>query len=261
MTDNKKKLLLVDDEEAILKPLERALSMLGYDVATATDGSKALNMLGYSRFDLMVLDLQMPGMHGMEVMRRAREYDRQLLIVVLTGTATLESAIEAVRSHAVDFLLKPVGITEVVTTVEEALRHHSDDQHRKRVLDVLMRLTEPLRHVPGENGMLNGAEGNGSLRLDDANRVVYVEERNESIPLTEGEAAILRVFLNTPRQVLACRDLARLAWEYDLEEIEAQTLIRPYIFRLRQKLENDPNQPNRIRTVRGRGYLWDESGS
>lgn len=74
--------------------------------------------------------------------------------------------------------------------------------------------------------------------------------------MTEGEAAILRIFIETPRQVLACRDLARLAWEYDLEEIEAQTLIRPYIFRLRQKIESDPNQPNRIRTVRGRGYLW-----
>jgi DNA-binding response OmpR family regulator len=257
MTDNKKRLLIVDDEEAILKALERALSMLGYDVTTANDGSKALNLLSYTRFDLMVLDLQMPGMHGMEVMRRAREQDRQLLIVVLTGTATLESAIEAVRSHAVDFLLKPVGITEVVTTVEEALRHHADDQHRKRVMDVLMRLTEPLR--PGmENGPISGAQNGNAIRLDDANRVVYFSERDESIPLTEGESAILRVFLDTPRQVLACRDLARLAWEYDLEEIEAQTLIRPYIFRLRQKLESDPNQPNRIRTVRGRGYLWDD---
>lgn len=258
MTENKKKLLIVDDEEAILKPLERALSMVGYDVTTASDGSKALHLLGYSRFDLMVLDLQMPGMHGMEVMRRARELDRQLLIVVLTGTATLESAIEAVRSHAVDFLLKPVGITEVVTTVEDALRDHANDQHRKRVLDVLMSLTEPLRHMPGENGATSGSENGSTLRLDDANRVVYLDETNESIPLTEGEAAVLRVFLNTPRQVLACRDLARLAWEYDLEEIEAQTLIRPYIFRLRQKLESDPNQPNRIRTVRGRGYLWDD---
>jgi DNA-binding response OmpR family regulator len=198
-------------------------------------------------------------MHGMELMRRAREQDRQLLIVVLTGTATLESAIEAVRSHAVDFLLKPVGITEVVTTVEEALRHHADDQHRKRVMEVLMRLTEPLRHTPhAENGAAGGGESGNGIRLDDVNRVVYLGERDESIALTEGEAAVLRVFLNTPRQVLACRDLARLAWEYDLEEIEAQTLIRPYIFRLRQKLESDPNQPNRIRTVRGRGYLWDE---
>jgi DNA-binding response OmpR family regulator len=256
MNDQKKRLLIVDDEEGILKALDRALSMVGYDVTTANDGTKALNLLSYSRFDLMVLDLQMPGVHGIEVMRRAREMDRQLLIVVLTGTATLESAIEAVRSHAVNFLLKPVGITEVVTTVEESLRHHSDDQHRKRVMDVLMRLTEPLRYPGIENGAMPHEEQSKPIRLDEANRVVYLGERNEPIPLTEGEAAILRVFLDTPRQVMACRDLARLAWDYDLEEIEAQTLIRPYIFRLRQKLESDPNQPNRIRTVRGRGYLW-----
>lgn len=256
MTDQKKRLLIVDDEEAILKALERALSMLGYEVATANDGTKALNLLGYSRFDLMILDLQMPGIHGIEVMRRAREMDRQLLIVVLTGTATLESAIEAVRSHAVNFLLKPVGITEVVTAVEESLRHHADDQHRKRVMDVLMRLTEPLRHPGIENGTFAEESQPSTIRLDEANRVVYLGERDDPIPLTEGEAAILRIFLETPRQVLACRDLARLAWEYDLEEIEAQTLIRPYIFRLRQKIESDPNQPNRIRTVRGRGYLW-----
>ncbi len=200
----------------------------------------------------------MPGLHGIEVMQRARALDRQLLIIVLTGTATLESAIEAVRSHAVNFLLKPVGITEVVATVEESLRYHADDQHRKRVVEVLMRLTEPLRYAGNENGVVH-VDGQGSLiRLDDGNRTVYLGERDETIPLTEGEAAILRIFLDMPHQVLACRDLARLAWDYDLEEIEAQTLVRPYIFRLRQKIESNPNQPNRIRTVRGRGYLWVE---
>lgn len=181
MTDQKKRLLIVDDEEAILKALERALSMLGFEVATANDGTKALNLLSYSRFDLMVLDLQMPGIHGIEVMRRAREMDRQLLIVVLTGTATLESAIEAVRSHAVNFLLKPVGITEVVTAVEESLRHHADDQHRKRVMDVLMRLTEPLRHTGAENGSYAEEGQSQTIRLDEANRVVYLGERDDPL--------------------------------------------------------------------------------
>lgn len=261
MMEPKKKLLIVDDEESIRNVLERGLKMVGYQVTACEDGAQALNLLDQARFDLMVMDLQMPGMHGTELMRRAREKDRELLIIVLTGTATLESAIGAIRAHAIDFLLKPVGITELIAAVEDALRDHSQDQHRKRVMDLLINLTEPLRPAaPSENGHTpDPTPPPAPVRLDALQRTAYISLRNEIVSLTEGETAILGVFLEVPNQVLACRDLARMAWEYEIEEIEAQTLIRPYIFRLRQKIERDPDQPSHIRTVRGRGYLWDDT--
>ena len=256
--NERKRLLIVDDEPIISSSLKRAFSLMNYDVTTAMDGQQALEFLEDQRFDLMVLDLQMPGIHGTEVMRLARQRDRTILIVVLTGTATLESAIEAIRADAANFLLKPVGVNEVVQAVEDAFQSYSEEQQRQRVMEMLVSITEPFRNSVNPESLLSSENGYINVELNMVQRNVHLPDRNETIPLTEGEATVLQVFLNTPRQVLACRDLARLAFDYDMEEIEAQTLVRPYIFRLRQKLENDPTQPRLIRTIRGRGYLWNQ---
>ncbi len=256
--NERKRLLIVDDEPIILASLKRAFTIMNYDVTDAMDGQQALEYLEDQRFDLMILDLQMPGIHGTEVMHLARQRDRSILIIVLTGTATLESAIEAIRANAANFLLKPVGVNEVVEAVEEAFNSHSEEQQRQRVMDMLVSMTEPFRQSSTTEGGPSLENGYVTVELDMEQRMAHLPDRNEIIALTEGEATVLQVFLSTPRQVLACRDLARLAFEYDMEEIEAQTLVRPYIFRLRQKLETDPTQPRLIRTIRGRGYLWNQ---
>ena len=96
----------------------------------------------------------------------------------------------------------------------------------------------------------------GSLILDQEKRVLSVDGPPlREIELTEGEATILTLLMKQPDQVLSCREITRAAWNYDLEEWEAQALVRPYIFRLRQKIEATPSEPQLIRTVRGRGYL------
>ncbi len=113
--------LVVDDEPNVCSALTRSLTLSGYRADAASSGHQALGLLQRTPYDLMLLDLRMPGMDGVEVMQRAREVRPDLLIIVLTGHATLESAITAVESHATDYLLKPVSLHDVATAVATAL--------------------------------------------------------------------------------------------------------------------------------------------
>ncbi|HEX7588290.1 MAG TPA: winged helix-turn-helix domain-containing protein, partial [Anaerolineae bacterium] len=96
----------------------------------------------------------------------------------------------------------------------------------------------------------------GKLQLDQEKRLLLIDESpSRTTELTDGEATVLTLFMKDPDRVLSCREITHAAWNYELEEWEAQALVRPYIFRLRQKVEPMPSEPQIIRTVRGRGYL------
>lgn len=254
------RLLVVDDERYVRAALTRSLNLMGYQADEAGSGFKALRMLQSTPYDLMVLDMRMPGMDGVEVMRRAREIRPDLLIVVLTGHASLESAIAAVKSHAADYLLKPASLHDVGAAVAAALQQRAKSLRRQHLLEVLDQTVDALREgeTPAQRPpSLERFLVVGSVTLDSEKRLVVVSGTpSRTVELTENETCILAYLMERPDQAISTQKLASGALGYDLTEQEAQSIVRPHIFRLRQKIEADPQEPELIRTLRGRGYLF-----
>jgi DNA-binding response OmpR family regulator len=262
------RILVVDDEPHVCNAVARALNLMGYETQEANTGYAALQRLNDQAFDLMLLDMRMPEMDGIEVMRCAHQQYPDLLILVLTGHATLESAIAAVKSGAVDYLLKPVVIADIALAVDTALRSRVGQLQQKywlrqvgeamgEAVNALRQaevpLPVPLAVEPAAERFLQV----GSMTLDRSKRLLVMsEEPSRIIELSKGEALVLALLMECPDQVLSCRQLVHTAWGYELDERESQSVVRPYIFRLRQKIEIDPDHPQVIQTVRGSGYLF-----
>lgn len=263
------RILVVDDEAPIRAAIARALNLLNYAADEANGGVEALQRLQAAHYDLMVLDMQMPTMHGREVMERARQLCPDLLIIVLTGHATLDSAISAVKTGVVDYLIKPVSVHEIAQTITRSLQNRADQIRRQQLIDLLGQTVDALRDTgslpitagapaspPAEVATSDRFVQAGSLMLDRSKRLLVIKTSPlRTVELTEGEMAVLIPLLQQPDHVHTCRQLANAAWDYAVDELAAQSLIRPHISRLRQKLELDPNHPQYLRTVRGKGYL------
>lgn len=254
------RILIVDDEAHIRAPLRRALELQGYHVDDVGSGKEALARLAQSCPDVMVLDMRMPGMSGIKVIEQADQIAPGVLIIVLTGNATIESAIAAVKAEAVmDYLLKPASIQEVSDAIEQALQRRAQRVEQQRLLDAVFRAVEGVRKSQGAVyrpvAVLEESPP-AAVRIDHQMRLAILEERSEDpIELTDGEMAVLDVLLANRGTVLSCKEIAHAAWGYEVSEVEAQGPVRPIIFRLRRKLERAPSEPRLIQTVRGRGYF------
>jgi len=249
------KVLVVDDEAHIRSGLVRGLNLVGYEAEAAASGNEALALLKQSSYDLMVLDMLMPDIPGVAVMQQAYLLQPELLIVILTGHGTLESAIAAIKSEAIDYLLKPVGIHRIIDAITQALQKraaHLQKERLAKALELLQPGTQPVS-VATTNGHLLA----GPLKLDRSNHLVTIEnEWERTVELSKGEAAVLATLMAHPGQTLSCQQLVQGAWGYRANKQEAESVIRPYIFRLRHKLESNPKKPVLINTIRGHGYLF-----
>jgi DNA-binding response OmpR family regulator len=266
--DSAARLLIVDDEPQIRSALVRGLGLLGYVVEEAGSGHEALTLLKRAPCDVMVLDIFMPGMDGVEVMQRARQMYPDLAIIVLTGRPGVDSAIAAVKSEVADYLLKPASVHDIADAVTRALQKRQERMESQQQLQELVQGLNQALHTMRQAtvqspDLLPVAPASREpvlhappLTLDRRQRLVVVDgDPTRSIQLTVGEAAVLAVLMSYPDQVIPYRELVRLAWDYLMSEHEAQAMIRPYIFRLRQKLEANPKRPCLVCNVRGSGYL------
>lgn len=261
------RILVVDDEPNIRISLVHALELSGYSANGAESGRRALEMLHATRYDVMILDIRMPDLDGTAVMRAARQIQADLIILVLTGHATLQSAITAVKAGASDYLLKPIGAQEIIRTIDDALnKRHHHTRREQLIQDALqaLRAAESIE-TPADASTRPEVTATprerfrqvGTLILDRVKRLVtFADDLTRIVALTEGEIQILECLMDALEQPLSCRQIAARVWNYDVSETEAESLVRPYIFRLRQKLERDPQKPTRLQTVRGRGYLF-----
>ncbi len=270
------RILIVDDELNLRSMLAQAFRALGYEIEDVGSGSKALRLLQQQPYDLMILDMNMPVMDGIEVMRRARELSPDLSIIVLTGHASVTSAIEAIRANADDYLTKPSSVHQIAEAASRALEKRSKELRQRRLvraaLDVLQEPQETGAPPSTSNSDTASAKSKsasanlsdtsgrylqvGPFTLDRQKRsVITSDQPSRTAELTEGEMSVLELLMLHPDEVLSCRELASTVWDYAADEWEAQGVIRPYICRLRQKLEQVPDEPRFIRTVRRRGYL------
>jgi DNA-binding response OmpR family regulator len=268
----KLRLLIIDDEPDVCSALTNTLRREGYFAEEATSGQQALILLQRDSYDVMILDMQMSGMSGMDVMRHVRQLYPELSIVILTGHATLDNAIAAAKSEqVVDYLLKPAKNQEIIDAVTRALQKRTERLRQKRLVEAAGQVLDAMRQSetsssPAPTSEVSTApvettqEGSihvPPLRLDRKRRLVTVEDNPASpIKLTKGETDVVVSLMASPNRVLSCRELVFAAWGYDTDETEAVSIIRPYISRLRRKIAAVIKEPQLIRTVRGYGYYF-----
>lgn len=220
------RILVVDDDPEILSLLKRGLSYEGYAVETASNGAEALAKAREKEPDLVVLDVMMPEMDGVEVARRLRQAG-DVPILMLTARGTVADRVAGLDGGADDYLVKPFAFDELLARVRALLRRR---QPRER---------EVLRFV--------------DLTLDTASR--EVRRGNDAIQLTAQEFDLLELFLRHPRQVLKRDFIYDRVWGYDFEG--ESNVIEVYVRYLRAKLEVE-GKPRLIHTVRGVGYVLRE---
>ncbi len=139
-TMEKNRVLLVDDEEEFVRALAKRLRTRGLEVEITGDGESAVEKVKQNGFDVVVLDLAMPGIDGLETLKRLREVNEDLQVVLLTGHGSIKSGVEAIKGGAVDFLEKPAEFSELLTKIKEASAQHTlliEKRRAERVNDIL----------------------------------------------------------------------------------------------------------------------------
>jgi len=219
--------LVVDDDTSITSVLKRGLSYSGFTVDTAGSGAEGLELARERRPDVAVLDIMMPGMDGLEVLRRLRAADSQLPILLLTGKDAPCDQVQGLELGADDYVTKPFTFEVLAARVRALLRRREADQ------PVMLRFN--------------------SLTLDTGTRRAQRGERE--IDLTSTEYDLLHQFLEHPRRVLPKEFLMERVWGYDFGG--SSNVLEVYVKQLRQKLEAD-EEPRLIHTLRGTGYVLRE---
>jgi DNA-binding response OmpR family regulator len=259
------RILVVDDEPGTCKAIARALNMMDYRADEAISGSQALATLASSPYDLMLLDLNMPGMDGVEVMQRVQHAYPGLQVIIFTAYATLDSAIAAVKAGAADYLLKPCKIRDIEAAIARALQRRRERLRRQHLIRVIAEALEALQAEEEQEmttppGQPERFLQRGPVALDRERRLAVVGEADGAasfnVKLTANEAALLAYLMQHSETVFSCRELAWTALGYDVSEREARYIVRPHISRLRKKIELDPVHPRLLRTIRGKGYIF-----
>jgi DNA-binding response OmpR family regulator len=221
--------LVVDDEPTIAEVVARYLERAGYRAQIAGDGIGAIEAAVAQRPDLVVLDLMLPGIDGLEVMRRLRELDRsRIAVILLTAKGEESDRVIGLRLGADDYVVKPFSPAELVARVDAVLRR----------LD-----TAPAQQAPIELS---------DMTIDPAARRVFV--RGTEVQLTQREFDVLLFLARHPGQVFSRNQLMDAIWQYSFYTDTSTVTV--HIRRLRAKIEADPARPQHIETVWGVGYRF-----
>jgi two-component system, OmpR family, response regulator ResD len=223
-------ILVVDDEPTIADVVSRYLERAGYAARIANDGPGALRSAGEERPDLVVLDLMLPGMDGLEVMRRLREYGEgpRVSVILLTAKGEHSDRIAGLQLGADDYVVKPFSPAELVARVDAVLRR----------VESTPELEAPIAH--------------GDLEVDPSARRATV--RGEEVQLTVREFDLLVHFMRHPGQVFSRDQLMDAVWQFNFYSDTSTVTV--HMRRLRAKIEADPSQPRWLQTVWGVGYRF-----
>ena len=257
------RILIVDADHRNRSLRARSLGLLGYRIDEAASEQQVRAKLELERYDLMLLALDASAEQGTEPMSLAGEIQPGMLLIVLAQEPTLDSAIKAIRAGAVDYLIEPVEIQDLFRSVAQALQKQAAE--RGRMLNYVSQLLDEV----GKSGRVDvsskvshiGADpavkiaGNLKLDLTDR-RLTIIGDPTYAIRLTKNGTALLAGLMSRPNRVLSCRQIAKIAWGYDLPEDEAAGVVQSTIYRLRRRIGANPRSPEIIRTIRGRGYMF-----
>jgi DNA-binding response OmpR family regulator len=221
--------LVVDDEPTIAEVVSRYLERAGYRTRIASDGPQALERVAERRPDLVVLDLMLPGIDGLEVMRRLRHPERdRIAFILLTAKGEESDRVIGLRLGADDYVVKPFSPVELVARVDAVLRRVD---------------TSPAGQDPIQCN---------ELMIDPVSRRVLVD--GEEVQLTQREFDVLLFLARHPGQVFSRNQLMDAVWQYSFYTDTSTVTV--HVRRLRAKIELDPTQPRHIETVWGVGYRF-----
>jgi two-component system, OmpR family, response regulator MprA len=227
MAEQAARILVVDDEPAVQSALSRALALESYKVSQAMDGQQALERLGADPYEVVILDISMPRIDGLEVCRRLRAVGDRTPVLMLTAREGVDDRVAGLDAGADDYLVKPFALRELLARVRALLRRSSEDE----------------------------AEQQGTLVFEDLrlDRVAHEAWRGERLlALTRTEFLLLEMFLRHPRQVLTRSAIFEHVWGYDFGS--TSNSLGVYMGYLRRKTEVD-GEPRLLHTVRGVGYV------
>ncbi|HZJ58562.1 MAG TPA: response regulator transcription factor [Clostridia bacterium] len=224
-----KNLLIVDDEPAIIKGLKFSLEQDGYSTVEAYDGQEAVDKFFGEEFDLVVLDVMLPGLNGFEVLQRIREKS-SVPVIMLTAKGEDMDKILGLEYGADDYITKPFNILELKARIKAIFRrsNHSEGRNQEQVIDI------------------------HNITINIANRSVIKD--GEDVNLTAKEFDLLQLFASNPGKVYSRESLLETVWKYDyLGDLRT---VDVHIRRLREKIETNPSQPEFIFTKWGVGYYF-----
>lgn len=224
------RILVVEDEESLAVGIRDALLHAGYQVEMSHNGADALELIRLGGFELVVLDLMLPGLNGIDVLSTLRSEKLDTRVLILTACAEEADVVKGLEGGADDYMTKPFSPAELVARVTA--------QFRRRDLD-----SAPPQHM----------ELPGGIKVD-LDRL-EVHRPTGLVPLTPREGDILRYLIQHRDRVVTRDDLLVDVWHYSNGKVETRT-VDIHIVGLRRKVEPDPTQPTLIQTVRGKGYRW-----
>lgn len=230
MEERKAKVLVVEDEESIRRFVTLNLNAAGYEVSEAENGEVALMMLKMFAPDVVVLDLMLPGISGLEVCQKIRETATETFVIMLTARGQDADKILGLELGADDYMVKPFNPFELIVRIKALLRRRSGFREAKQVLTC--------------RGLCLDIKANKFFK------------NNIEIELTPTEFALLRVFMENPGRALKRDQMLNAVWGEDYFG-DTKTLD-VHIRRLREKIEDNPSQPAYIKTVWGSGYRWQQ---
>ena len=227
--DNKHSLLIVEDEAAIRAGLVDVFVYHGYAVETAADGESGLRLALSGRFDLILLDVMLPGRNGYQILEQIRLQDREQAVIMLTAKSTDEDVVQGLALGADDYVANPFSVTQLVLRVQAVLRR-----------------TLAGSRAPEQLELLDG------MRIDPANLCAYGEHGD--VAFTRREMELLEYLAAHHQRAVPRSELLHKVWGYAPHlEIETRT-VDIHVAKLRRKIEADPANPQSLITVRGGGY-------
>jgi DNA-binding response OmpR family regulator len=280
-------ILVVDDEQNIRLTLSALLSRAGHVVTVAASGEEAVTLFERQHYDLMLVDLQMPGINGIQVVEALRTRNLDTVVIVLTGHGSLETAIEGMHQGVFDYMLKTSDPSQILERVAAGLNDRARRQRQNALITAIGAAAQELTSAtPAEDAAAlppvplpqqqtpaaappspaaaastpgGAAAANdrqvliGQLQLDTWHQTAVLGGR--SLNLTPTEFRLLLCLAEHAGQMLSYTQLVRCAQGYEANDMEAGELIKPHIHHLRQKIEPDPSAPRYLLNVRGKGYI------
>jgi two-component system alkaline phosphatase synthesis response regulator PhoP len=263
-------ILIVDDEQEICTALRGVLVREGYRVLTSTSAQEAEAIMVQHQVTLILLDLNMPGMNGLELMSRIRERWPYTVIVILTGYGSLDSALVALRQGAHDYLLKPATPDDIKASISQGLDKHHKIMRRKSLLSrieaSIRELTDPWAAVADPDVLVTESTAPPTAVSVKTNNLLIDLQRhrvtldNKEVVLTPTEFNTLLALVRNSGRVVSYAELVEKTHGYRCSPQEAQMLIKTHISHLRQKIRAHTQTSCPIVNVRGIGYMWDQSG-
>jgi DNA-binding response OmpR family regulator len=261
--NNNGHILIIDDEAALRQTFARVLQRAGFEVTTAENGEQGLDFLKSTDFDMVFMDLRMPGLAGLDVLKIIHAGYPSLPVVLFTAQPDLNSAVEALRNGATDYLLKPLKPQAIIERAQTILTNQKKENRKREVALQIESLQVELKNLVSSGDhqieaqkLVNPSADRflkrGGLVLDLHKRRLILNEQTINIPPTSFDYLV--VLARHAPNVVSYQTLVAEAQGYQADGREAQELTKWHIHQLRQAIEQETHKPSYLINVRGTGY-------